>query len=424
MNNCCCGNGSVFAYPYNRPARDSYGFCPCPPPGPRPYPDRHPGPKPDPNHFPTSGSFVGNGFSLVNTYPYIIDTTMVEYGQILSYANAVRTDIAQRRDPSCINLEGTIDLTNTDLNNMVLNDFLVKYISQKYAVLDGVLPIMKGHLKMELDYTITDINGGVMHTATLNQTLDQIRFHYTDIRDMFVTSAGGIIIANIPAMTYAGLYTLTINAVRMYVPIVDTSKYLENGLNPFYQFTDNNLKIVLQHDLIENTEPDDFVLISETPVNISFDYQANVTNRLRFSFVTFMSNFIAAPNTLGVYEALYTPTDEIITQLRQEVSTLQESVHLLNEALAAANTRIDTLEGRVTVDEANIADLTTRIKALEDKPDALAFYTNGRALKSAQLTYPTFGTLYQCMKDFTASGDVAADVLAGNIIPVTPAEEG
>ena len=422
-NNCGCNNATNgFAYPYNRPARDSYeGYRPCPPPGIRPCPGCHPGPMPNPNHLPVSGPFQGNGFSLINTYPYLIDTTTVQYGSLVSYNNTVRTDITQRRDPSCINLSASIDLTTTDLNNTVLNDFLKKYISSKYAVLDGVLPIFKSHLLMKLYYTILDINGGVMYSSVATSTIDNIRFHYTDIRDMFVTSGQGIIIDNIRAMTYAGLYTLVIDKVEMYVPYINTHDYVEQGLNPFYQFTDNNMKITLQHDIIENTDITDWVLISETPINMQFEFQANITNRLRISYIAFMNNLIAAPDTIGIWEALNEPTDEIITQLRQEVSTLEETVNILTNKLNETNDRLAAVSAQCTMNLNTIQELNERLTAIEQRPLALTTYNEGKSLKAGQLTYPTFGVIYQCENDFVAS-NVEYDINKGNIVPISPNE--
>lgn len=421
-NNCGCNNGVCNAYPYNRPARDSYeGYRPCPPPGIRPCPDCHPGPLPNPNHLPVNGPFIGNGFSLVNTYPYLIDTTTVRYGSLISYNNTIHTEITQRRDPSCVNLSAQIDLTDTNLTNTVLNDFLKKYISSKYAVLNGVLPIMKSHLLMKLYYTVLDINGGVMYTSVATSTIDDIRFHYTDIRDMFVTSGQGIIIDNLRAMTYAGLYTLCIDKVEMYIPYINTLDYMEYGLNPFYQFTDNNLKITLQHDIIENTEITDWIMIGSTPVNTQFEFQANITNRLRISFVAYMSNLIAAPDTLGIYEALYEPTDEIITELRQQVSTLEETVHILSTKLDEANDHIAHVDAQCQMNLQTIQDLNERLTAIESRPLALTVYAPGKSLKAGQLTYPTFGVIYQCENDFTAT-NVEYDINKGNVVPISPNE--
>ena len=447
-NNPCNGCGGAhgvfpFEYPYNRPARDSYGFCTCGDPRKnpcKPSADRcHPGPKPNPNHFPTSGPFIGNGLSLIETYPYLVDTTCLKYGQILSYSESVHTKVTRRNDTSCINLAANFDLTDTNLTNTVLNDFFKKYTAQKYDILEGVLPILKQHLIFKIYYTITDFDGGVLHQSVIRCGSDEMCFHFTDIRDMYVTSSKCLVVENIPAMTYNGLYTFTIDKVEAYMPMLDTKQFIQDGLNPFYQFVDNNMRIALQHELIENTPTESMVLIGETPVNASIDYRANITNRVRLSFVAFMSNVIAARDTVGIWEALNEPTDEIITQLRQEMTTLEETVRLMQNKIDAQDVKIHDLEGQVELNKNNIAShdrkiqhleslvasydgmfsaLEARIYALEQRPLALVTYVEGKEFKTSQLTWKSYGQLYQCAKAFTASGDFNRDVGLGNLVPI------
>lgn len=447
-NNPCNGCGGAhgvfpFEYPYNRPARDSYGFCTCGDPRKnpcKPSADRcHPGPKPNPNHFPTSGPFIGNGLSLIETYPYLVDTTCLKYGQILSYSESVHTKVTRRNDTSCINLAANFDLTDTNLTNTVLNDFFKKYTAQKYDILEGVLPILKQHLIFKIYYTITDFDGGVLHQSVIRCGSDEMCFHFTDIRDMYVTSSKCLVVENIPAMTYNGMYTFTIDKVEAYMPMLDTKHFIQDGLNPFYQFVDNNMRIALQHELIENTPSESMVLIGETPVNASIDYRANITNRVRLSFVAFMSNVIAARDTVGIWEALNEPTDEIITQLRQEMTTLEETVRLMQNKIDAQDVKIHDLEGQVELNKNNIAShdrkiqhleslvasydgtfaaLEARIYALEQRPLALVTYVEGKEFKTSQLTWKSYGQLYQCAKAFTASGDFNKDVGLGNLVPI------
>lgn len=447
-NNPCNGCGGAknvfpFEYPYNRPARDSYGFCTCGDPRKnmcKPSADRcHPGPKPNPNHFPTAGPFIGNGLSLIETYPYLVDTTCLKYGQILSYSESVHTKVTRRNDTSCINLAANFDLTDTNLTNTVLNDFFKKYTAQKYDILEGVLPILKQHLIFKIYYTITDFDGGVLHQSVIRCGSDEMCFHFTDIRDMYVTSSKCLVVENIPAMTYNGMYTFTIDKVEAYMPMLDTKHFIQDGLNPFYQFVDNNMRIALQHELIENTPSESMVLIGETPVNASIDYRANITNRVRLSFVAFMSNVIAARDTVGIWEALNEPTDEIITQLRQEMTTLEETVRLMQNKIDAQDIKIHDLEGQVELNKNNIAShdrkiqhleslvasydgtfaaLEARIYALEQRPLALVTYVEGKEFKTSQLTWRNYGQLYQCAKAFTASGDFNKDVGLGNLVPI------
>ena len=425
-------------YPFTRPARDSYGFCPCPP-TPPPSKNCHPGPKPNPHRFPTFGNFIGSGFALQNAWPYLIDTTTLQYGQVLSYSEAVVTKVTRRNDSSCINLAATFDLTNTDLNNVVLMDFLKKNISKKYAQLQGVLPIIKESLHFKIYYTITDYDGGVVHNGVISRFTKNEHFHFTDVKDMYVTSAHDIVMENIPAMTYAGLYTITIDKVEVYVYALDTLAHSPGGMNPFYQFTDNNMKIILQHDIIESTEPDNEILISETPVNVAIDYRANVTNRIKLSFTAFMSMVIAAPDTEGVWDALTEPTEEMVAQMRQELSQAEQDIIDLQERDAQQQAEIDALRNQVTLNKNNIAaltnrveflenstsmykslidDLTDRVLALENRPLALVSYREGKQFTTPQLTWNGYGNLYQCTRNFTANGDFDVDVANGNLVPV------
>lgn len=448
MSNCCnpanCAS-TPFMQPFVRPARDSYGACVCP--QPFPGPPKPPGPvppKPAPPAVPTTGPFIGNGFSLLNTAPYIIDTTMFRYGQIISYSESVRTHVARRTDPSCINISATFDMTDANnLTNTVLQDYLEKYISMGYATLQGVLPILKSTVMFKLYYTVTDYDGGIMTTGSVVTSTNDIRFHFTDIKDMYVTSARGMMIKDIPAMTYSGIYTLTFDRMEVYIPYINTLDYVEAGLNPFYQFVDSNLRIAIQHDTIESTEPADWLLISEIPVNTSIQYTANITNRLRVSFTAFMNNVIAVPNTNDIWDALNEPTEEIITQLRQEVSTLQETCFLLqqrlDEEIAAreqlagqvelnknnihtANEQIGILTSKVSALETNYTSLEKRVKILEERPLALQRYLQGIELVSSQLTWNEYGELYQANTNFitdstapTVADSLEVDIAAGRL---------
>ena len=323
-------------------------------------------------------------------------------------------------------------------------DFLKKYISRKYEELVGVLPILKTALRFKVYYTVKDQYGGITHTGTAESVIVDTHFHFTDVKDIYVQSAKGLIIENIPAMTYQGLYTFIIDRVEVYMRVINTKEHLIDALNPFYLFTDNNTKIALQHDTIENTDPDDEILISACDVNRAFEYCANITNRVRLSFVAFTSIPIACGDTSGVYESLNEPTEQIINQLRVEVSSLYEDVARLEGLINDLTTELSTLRGQVELNKNNIAtntrDITTlrsitdahqatleshetRITALEGIPLAVIWYREGFEFVKGQLTYTTYGVLYQAAKNFTASGNFQNDINLGNLVPVVTAEE-
>lgn len=416
-------------YPYNRPACDYYTTCCC----------GNGNVNPVMKDYPSSGPFVGSAFTLNDANPYLINSTNMSYGMALVYSESVYTNITKRDDLSCINLAATFDMTDTSLTNVVRMDFLKQYINRKYAELEGVLPIVKNNLKVRVKYVITDMMGGVVHSSHSDCEITQTHFHFTDINDVFVQSLQGLIIDNIPAMTFQGQYTITITTIELYVDIIDTKEHLTNGLNPFYIFTDNNTKIQLQSQVIENTEADRSLLIGTCEVNKSFDYYANVSNRLRMTFVAFTSIPIACGDTSGVWNALNEPTDAVITQLRNEVTAMEEEIRLLHEKDASQDAVIAQLQGQVDLNTENIAtlkttvnnlvsltndfrlqiiDLQNRLAAVEDRPYALVHYELNKGFIASQLTWRAYGELYQATRDFTASGNFQVDIDNGNLTPV------
>ena len=436
-NNACfqCGNRPVGGnYPHLRPTTDSYSFCTCMPPnrkGIMPPPGRPP--------LPAYGPFVGNGFSLINTNPYLVDTSTLSYGQLLIYSETVNTTVTRRADASCINLVAKFNMVNDTITNTVMNDFLNKYVAHNYETLQGVLPVLKSKIRFRIYYTITDFSGGVMTSDVMDLFTDDTHFHFTDVMDLFVTSSKGLIIKTIPAMTYGGEYTLTLDRVEAYLDYLDTIKYTTMGVNPFYQFTDNNMKIALQHETIEGYESDGSLLISSCNINQSFDYVANVNNRVKLSFTAFMGNLIAAPDTLDVWNALNTPTEEMVATLQSQVAELQSKLAADELLIQTLTSRLDALEGQVNLNKNNIAsntrdisiiniknneqddritNLENRVDVLESKPLALNKYQEGQHFVASQLTWNGYGNLYQSTKSFIADGDFETDVAAGNLVVV------
>lgn len=415
-------------YPYNRPARDSYTFCCCG------------GTTPPINQYPSAGQFIGSAFMMNDGNPYLMDSTQMTYGTVLTYSESVYTHISKRDDLSCINLAGVIDMTDTSLTNTVRNDFLKQYISRKYLELSGVLPIVKNTMKFRIYYTIRDIYGGTIQQNHCDTNVTDSHFHFTDIRDRYVQSAKGLVIENIPAITYQGLYNITIDRVDLIMGYIDTKEHLVDAMNPFYQFTDNNQKIILQSETIKNTPADNELVVATCDVNKSFDYQANVTNRLRFTFTAFTSLPIACGDTMGIWNALNEPTDAVITQLRNEVTAMEEEIRLLHLKDDEQDAKIAALEGQVELNKNNIAllaervttleaavgdrdniinDILARLEALESIHHALVKYEQNKQIYMAQLTWKHHGELYQAHRDFICNGNFEYDVANGNLIPVS-----
>lgn len=445
MNNCnCdCGKHSVPAaqvvpvncnfvipasYPYVRPVVDSYTCCCCG--------NTNPAMK----DYPSSGPYKGNAFVLDNANPYLVDTTYYAYGQALDFSENIYTRVTKRDDPSCINLAARFDFTDSSLTNTVRFDFLKNYTARKYEELSGVLPIIKNGIKFRIHYTVYNIDGGVEYEGHTDCKVDTPRFHFTSIKDVFVQSANGLIIDNIPAMSFQGRYNITITHVEAFVDVINTKEHLTDpSLNPFYTFTDNNRKIQLQEHEISETPADDSILIGDCEVRQSFEYFANVTTRLRLTFVAFTTLPIACGDTSPIWFALNEPTEQSITQLRNEVSALEDEVAALHAKDAAQDAKIAQLEGQVALNTQNITALMSRVSqletndvtqdleiqrlkervtALENTTKALVYYKANKELIQSQLTWKGYGQLYQVSQTYYATGDFENDVRLGYLIPV------
>ena len=443
MQNCNCGKHSVptaqvvpvncefvipASYPYVRSVSNSYECCCCPTS------------QPSMKDYPTSGPYVGNAFALNNATPYLIDTTSYSYGQALSFAENIFTKVTKRDDPSCINLTARFDFTDSSLTNAVRFDFLKNYTARKYEELSGVLPIIKNGIKFRIHYTIYNSDGGVEYIGHTDCKVDNPIFHFTSIKDVFVQSSNGLIIDNIPAMTFQGRYTITINNVEASIEVINTKEHLQDpSLNPFYTFEDNNRKILLHNTEISGQAADDVIVIGECAVNQSFEYLANVSTRLRLNFIAFTSLPIACSDTSPIWFALNEPTEQSITQLRNEVSAIEEEITLIHAKDAEQDARLTNIEGQVELNRQNIVTLTEKVAALEAKdiehdlaiqelarrvtnletiPLALVVYKANKEIKVSQLTWKGYGQLYQAAQTFYATGDFENDVRGGYLIPV------
>lgn len=443
MNNCNCGKVSVPAaqvvpvncefvipasYPYVRPVTDSY-TCSC-------CGSTNPAMK----DYPASGPYKGNAFALDNAYPYLIDTTYLSYGQALDFSENIYTKVTKRDDASCINLAARFDFTDSSLTNTVRFDFLKNYTARKYEELSGVLPIIKNGIKFRIHYIVYNIDGGIEYEGHTDCKVDTPHFHFTSIKDVFVQSCNGLIIDNIPAMTFQGRYTFCITHVEAMVDIINTKEHLQDpSLNPFYTFIDNNRKIQLHNTEISGMTPDDVLVIGDCQVQQSFEYYANVTTRLRLTFIAFTTLPIACGDTSPIWFALNEPTEQSITQLRNEVTALEDEVEQLRLKNAQQDAEITNLRGQVELNRQNISDLVARVTRLESndvtqdldiqrlkervtilesKDPALVSYKANKELRQAQLTWKGYGQLYQVSQTYYATGDFENDVRLGYLIPV------
>jgi uncharacterized coiled-coil protein SlyX len=391
--------------------------------------------------YPSSGAFKGSAFALDNANPYLIDSTYMSYGQALTFAENIYTQVTKRDDASCINLTARFDMTDSSLTNMVRFDFLKNYTARKYEELSGVLPIIKNGIKFRVHYIVYNVDGGIEYEGHADHVVEQTHFHFTSIKDVFVQSAQGLIIENIPAMTFQGQYTICITHVEAYVNVINTKEHLQDpSLNPYYTFTDNNRKIQLHNMEIAGQEPDSTLLIGDCMVQKSFPYLANVTTRLRLSFIAFTSLPIACGDTSPIWFALNEPTEQSITQLRNEVSAMEEQIAALVTRINNQDATIAQLSGQVELNRQNISDLVNRVTALESSqidqdliiqtlgervaaleaiPLALVSYKEGKEIVRSQITWKGYGNLFQCAETYIPTGNFDADVAAGYLVPVT-----
>ena len=201
-------------------------------------------------------------------------------------------------------------------------------------------------------YTITDELGAVVFSGDITSNCQEMDLHVTDVRDYFVTSCNNIFATNLPDYAYTGMHTITVDRVEAYVSKIDTLTHLiePEYLNPYYQFTKTNTKIVVQHDQILHQLPDEEdICIGSCDVNRSFNYHSNITTRFKCSFRAYLSDFSVSYNTFDIWSSLYEPNttdmlEEQITELKTEVEELQTTIDDMKSNEDAMLQRIIKLE--------------------------------------------------------------------------------
>ena len=356
--------------------------------------------------YPSNGPMQENAFMIVNATPYIIDNFNVSYGTKLSVSESIYTRISSRKDISCVNLAGTIDMTGDIVTNDAMNAFLVQVIENAYGTLDSYLDIQKTTVQFKLYFHVEDGQGGVVYEATTTANVQNYQVHYTDVQDYYVTSFKQIFTHIIPSLQFQGVYNLVLDKIEAYTNVIKTKDHVVDDMNPFYQFTNNNTNITTQHETIQATEPDGAVMIATTDLNWKTAFQANLTTRMKFSFTAFMSNMILTGNTFNVYNALYHPTEKEIDRLNQLIDILTTAV----------------------------TDLQVKYRELKNDVDDWYFtseeYKKDHYYHEGTLVWLTKGILYQVKEPYTTTDNpdlstrqaMDADILAGRIVPVVPAE--
>ena len=351
-----CGQQPVLvSYPYQR---SSLYRCDC-------CNQMH---QPATAQYPASGLMDQNAYMIINGMPYLLDNSLTKYGTKISVSENIYTRVSKRHDPSCINLSAVFDMTDDRIvANDAWNAFLEDTVSNAYDILEGVLPIQKAFVTFRIHFHIEDENKGVVYTNHVDSTVKEHLFHYTDIRDYFVTSFKNVAVTNIPQLDFSGLYTFCIDTVEARVNVVDTKEHYSSEANPFYQWKDNNTKVVLQHDTIEAASNDDTVVIASFDVNNSTPVQLNVTTRLKICFTAYMSNTIMVTNSFGIYKALFNTSGHAIEDLTRRVSALESTVDTLNSTIEKLNNTIGTMGDAITALTTTVETMGASIESLDKR---------------------------------------------------------
>lgn len=357
--------------------------------------------------IPTSGPLAGNGFRLVSGVPYLIDTTQMMFGAKINVGDNVYTRITKRSDIACIDLSARIDMTTSTHTDTALVKYLNDTIEQSYETLEKYLPMIQSNLVCTLYYNILDSDRGIVTSGTISCSTENVKFHETNINDYYLTSAYSTMYADIQAMEYGGVYLLELTKFEVSMPSFNTKDHLDAGLNPYYAFNDDYSSITIDHDAVSGVIDDITMLpIVETEFTEGnlFEFQANVSTRLKFTFEAYLSDMIWETNTYDTYQALYNPYQQRIDILEQKVEVLENTVATYADTFNTINAQLVSLDARVT--------------ALEESNSMIVAYAANKQIYQSQLVFETYGDLYQASQDFVASGDFEADVEAGYMIHV------
>ena len=348
--------------------------------------------------YPVSGAINGNLFMVDDGIPFIFDSTMTTHGSKINCGDSIFTRINRRSDVSCLDISATVDMTDSPIKtNAVLRQYLLDVISLNNVNLDKVLPVFKSGIKIKLYYNILDMNGGVVESRTMECIPKTMKLHETNVADYFVTSLSSYMIADIPSMDYAGIYQIELTKLEAIVYSLNTKDYADGG-NPFYSWDQSLNKVNLNHAGIESAENPTSAVLIEKYLSYRQEFTGNVSTRFKFSFVTYLSNFIyTANNAYDIYAALYSTTEA-------RIKALEDLVAELSATVTQQEDRITALENRVTT--------------LEIAPKIAVEYAEGVELHIGELTWEVVGKMYQATETFTASGDLDADVQAGKLIAI------
>ena len=362
-------------------------------------------------------------FRLVDGFPYIVDASHFKYGPFIRASEQLETKIAQRRDTNCIHIDAVFDLTNSTSTNQTLMNYYTTIIERQYETLNGVLPIIQEKLHFRVYYYITDRSQQTIYENYATVYGTDVYVHGTEIPGFFVESFKNLLIAEIPDFEYygAGDYTLTISRVEIFMSGINTIDHMTDpALNPFYAWTNDYQKIILNKEEIDQTEPDFIsLMIGSMPINKSFMFQGAVTTKLKICFTAYLSDFIYARNMFNVWSALNEPTAQILAQIRTELATLTDQYNELK-------TTTDAQAVTITNMQAKIAELEEAIEVEKDVTE----YTYNAPIHKGEFMYVEYGRIYQATQDYTTSDDetkttaelFAEDIDAGKLVELRPSQ--
>lgn len=385
-------------YPFDRCGCDTYGYYGCYPPNPGakptpPSPQHWPAPGPHPalqmpcppNPYkqpPTSGPMFENAFFTSNNLPYLYDNKLVSYGPYVTYSETVVTKLVRTNDVSALNISATFDMTDSMTTNMSLNNILTETITAQYESLRSILPVIKSGIIFQLYYNITSSDGGIVHQSSIKILAQDVRMHFTDIRDKFVFSCKNIMVADLQNVDYCGTYTITFEKIEAYLETINTIAHIQNTQsNPYYSFSNDGMSITVNHDTITRETTDGTILFASRDINTSFIFQANLTTRLRVSFTAFLPSFTVTPNTFAVWSALNDPKNAEIRDLSKTISELSDTIEGLRTEIATVKADNESLTSRLTEAETTITRLTTESTTVQTKTTTLETSFNQMSTK-------------------------------------------
>lgn len=353
-------------------------------------------------YTPTPNLPVAENLFLINgTTPLLMDHTQYRYGPMISAGNDIETRLVNRKGVACVNIDATFDLTEKITTNAAWERYLEQLISMKYEEIDEVLSMVKSTITFRMYYTVKDTTGATVVSVYCDSPCQCGFLHPVgDVKDYFVTSYKNIFTDMLSSVPYSGLYTITIDKIEA---VIDTCKIHDlipsGGINTYYAFSHNNTQIDVYHEAVNPISTTTTAVIATCEVGQTFTFETNTTTKIKVSYTAFMNSAIIVPNTLGIWNSLFDPSDVIIKDLKDRVEELEEDVEVLQ----------------------------TQLEQLDAKPKLIK-YAKNTVLHAGDLTWNVLGTLYQVAETYTTTSSTAvtvaeafaSDITDGKLLSIIP----